>query len=288
MAAGRSGLRGLNARRVVGEECEREHASAKRQTNSTETALDVHLINKRATSTLGALQRQQLLPRRLLLPRSGQDGLHGQLAHRLVATERKHENELALTPLILDNLVSANESNRDTAMHSLAQQRSSQQQPRGLQNGQIGRTGLLARELAMLEHARELDTAKDHSAQVQEIRHKNVAGKCVQLIRQKQQPRKIHLCLQIIQNILIGATGQHVPDHAAEAASTELDNANQDTVLGFCDRIKLVTGHHAQRLQRPRLRQPQQQLVITGAHGDHGENVFKLFSVDENIASANA
>jgi len=286
MDAGQSGLRGLNALHLVAEECESECAGVKRTANTIETASDVKLIEKHAISTHGALQHQQPLQRRLLQPRTGQDGRYGHHVHRLVAMEKKHENELALTALILDNHATENVLNRDIAMRFPAQQRTSQQQQKNRQNGPTGRSGPLARRLAMLEHARERDTAKDHTAQVRKISNKNVAGKCVQLIRPKQRPQKIHIILQIVQSIVHGPTGQHVADHAAEAASTELENAKQDTVLALCDRINLVIGHPVQQLQQRRRRQRRRQLVITGVLGDLGENVSKLLTVDEDTANA--
>ena len=164
--AGQNGRSGLNARLLAGEECESERASAKRITSPTKTASDVKQIGKRAISTRGALQRQQPLQQRLHLPRSGRHGRSGLHARKPVATERKHENELALTAILLDNCVMVKQFNHDIATRSLAQQRSLQQQPKSLQNGPTGRPGLLARELAMLEHVRDRDTAKEHSAQV--------------------------------------------------------------------------------------------------------------------------
>lgn len=164
--AGRNGLRGRNARLLADEECESERASAKRITSTTETAWDVKPIEKRAISTRGALQRQQLLQQRLRLPRSGPHGRSGLLARKPAAMERKHENELALTAFLLDNRVTAKRFNLDIATHSHAQQRTFQQQPRVLQNGPTGRPGLLARELVMLEHVRDRDTAKERFAQV--------------------------------------------------------------------------------------------------------------------------
>jgi len=164
--AGRNGLRGRNARLLAGEECESERASAKRITSLTKIASDVKQIGKRAISTRGALQRRQLLQQRLHLLRSGPHGRSGPLARKPAAMERKHENEHASTAILLENRVTAKAFNLDIATRSPAQQRSLQQQPRSLQNGQTGRPGLLAQKPAMLEHVRDRDTAKEHFAEV--------------------------------------------------------------------------------------------------------------------------
>ena len=83
-------------------------------------------------------------------------------------------------------------------------------------------------------------------------------------------------------------SGQHAAVHAAEAASTEQENAKLDSVLEYCDRIRPVTEHHVRQLQRRRQQQRRQQrLGIIGALGDLGENVVKLLTVDENTVSVN-